>query len=127
MSEVPYSHELNPPAPVLEITIQSWEGKRDVHVEALVDTGADATIVPWRLLQTIDAQPAFASILRSPWGERRRVLLYLVDIRVAEITLPGLYVVGDKMGEEVILGRDVINRLRLLLDGPAQILRVLIS
>ena len=125
MTEVPYSRHLTPPAPVLDVTIQTFEAEHRIQVNALVDTGADATIVPLQLLQTIAAQPAFTSILRSPWGEKRQVLLYLVDIGIAEITLPGLYVVGDEAGDDVILGRDALNRLRLLLDGPAQILQVL--
>lgn len=36
---------------------------------------------------------------------------------VEEISFPGILVVGDETGDEVILGRDVLNRLRLLLDG----------
>ena len=36
---------------------------------------------------------------------------------VEEISFPGILVVGDEAGNEVILGRDVLNRLRLLLDG----------
>ena len=62
---------------------------------------------------------------RSHWGERRRVILYLVDIRVGSLTLPGLEVVGDDLGNEILLGRDVLNRLRLLLDGPAEISKLI--
>lgn len=41
------------------------------------------------------------------------------------MTLPGVYVVGDDLGEEIVLGRDVLNRLRLLLDGPAALMQLL--
>lgn len=34
-------------------------------------------------------------------------------------------VVGDEIGDEVILGHNVLNRLRLLLDGPAGMVEVL--
>lgn len=44
--------------------------------------------------------------------------LYLVDVQIGEITLPGIEVVGDEQTNEVVLGRDVLNRLRVLLDGP---------
>jgi hypothetical protein len=36
-----------------------------------------------------------------------------------------IQVVGDEVGDEIILGRNVLNRLRLLLDGPAAMLEVL--
>jgi hypothetical protein len=62
--------------------------------------------------------------MRSQWGERRRVLLFLVDVQIGEVTLPGIEVVGDELSDEVILGRDVMNRLRILLDGPAGITTV---
>jgi hypothetical protein len=42
----------------------------------------------------------------------------LVDLRVGDFTMPGMYVVGDELGNEAVLGRNVLNRLRLLLDGP---------
>jgi hypothetical protein len=43
----------------------------------------------------------------------------LVDVQIGEITVAGIEVVGDELSEEVILGRDVLNRLRVSLDGPA--------
>jgi hypothetical protein len=41
-----------------------------------------------------------------------------VDLGSTEIRLPAIEEVGDP-GTEIILGRDVLNRLRLMLDGPA--------
>jgi hypothetical protein len=34
-------------------------------------------------------------------------------------------VVSDEIGDKVMLGRNVLNRLRLLLDGPAGMVEVL--
>jgi len=56
--------------------------------------------------------------LRSQWGERRQVFLYLIDLHIGTILLPAVYVVGDDLGDEFIIGRDVLNRLRIALDGP---------
>lgn len=58
-------------------------------------------------------------------GERRQVFLYLVDVQIGDVTVPGLYVVGDEVGQESVLGRNVLNRLRLLLDGPAALTQLL--
>ena len=46
-------------------------------------------------------------------------MLYLVDVQIGDLTVPGVEVVGDELSQEAILGRDVLNRLRVLLDGPA--------
>jgi len=40
-------------------------------------------------------------------------------VQIGNLTLPGIALLGYS-GEEIILGRDVLNRLWLGLDGPAQ-------
>jgi hypothetical protein len=92
---------------------------------AMIDTGADARIVPVKHLRQIVARRSFEATLRSQWGERRRVYLYLVDLHLESLTLPGMYVVDDEQGDEVVFCRDVLNRLRLMLDGPRQVAQVL--
>ena len=71
------------------------------------------------------ARRAFEAGLRSQWGERRSVFLYLVDLMIGELTLSGIYVVGDELGDETVLGRNVMNRLRLVLDGPHEVMTLL--
>jgi predicted aspartyl protease len=83
----------------------------------IVDTGADATIVPLALLEQIEATIEGYNTMRGHWGESRPVNLYNVDVVIEGVTLPGILVIGDEVGHEVILGRDVLNRLQLLLDG----------
>jgi hypothetical protein len=92
-----------------------------------LDTGADATLIPLSFLQQLGSRRALEVGLRSQWGERRDVFLHLVDVQIGEIMLPGVYVVGDDLGNEVVLGRDVINRLRLLLDGPENVTKILLT
>ncbi len=125
MTTFPYDQSYNPAAPICQISLSISSSGRRVNLIAMIDTGADASIVPIDSLRQIGARRVFEASLRSQWGERRRVYLYLVDLIVEDLTLPGVYVVGDELGNEVILGRDVLNRLRLLLDGPAQIMQVL--
>ncbi len=62
--------------------------------------------------------------MRSQWGERRIVLLYLVDVQIGEITLPGIEVVGDEVSSEIVIGRDVLNRLLVVLDGLRETVNV---
>lgn len=125
MSHYPYDPTYAPPIPVCDITLMARAAGRRVELSAIVDTGADGTIVPIRYLHHIGARRAFEASLRSQWGERRTVFLYLVDLMIGGVTLPGVYVVGDELGDETVLGRDVLNRLRLLLDGPQSVLTLL--
>lgn len=116
----PYNDDYFPPIPVLQVRFSTPEW--DLHTELLqgiVDTGADGTLVPVKHLEQIEASVEAQTGLRSQWGERRAVNLYLVDIEVEALTLPGIWVIGDEIGNEVVLGRNILNRLRLLLDGVA--------
>ena len=62
--------------------------------------------------------------IRSHWGEWRSVQLFLVDIELNGLTLPGMFVVGDETGDEIVLGRNVLNKLHLVLEGPAQLTEI---
>lgn len=119
MNEYHYDTTCDPPVPVCDVVLIAPATGRRSALPAIVDTGADGTIIPVRHLQEIGARRVFEAGLRSQWGERRVVFLYLVDLQIADLMLPGVYVVGDDLGDETILGCDALNRLRLLLDGPA--------
>lgn len=125
MNEFHYSAQYDPPLPVCDVVMTVPSTGLRVPLRATIDTGADGTIMPVRYLRQIGARRAFEANLRSQWGERRVVYLCLVDLQVGNITLPGLSVVGDELGEEAVVGRNVLNRLRLLLDGPAALTRIL--
>lgn len=120
-----YGREFFPPAPIIDITLISLaESLRSDTLPAIVDTGADGTIVPIGYLDEIQASPTREVVIRSQWGERHAAMLYLVDVQIDDLTLPGIEVVGDEISDEVVLGRDILNRLRVLLDGPNQIVEV---
>ena len=125
MSDHPYDASYDPPVPVCDVTLMLSTTDLRVELSAIVDTGADGTIVPIRYLRRIEARRAFEASLRSQWGERRTVFLYLVDLMIGELTLSGIYVVGDELGDDTVLGRNVLNRLRPLLDGPREVMTLL--
>ena len=49
----------------------------------------------------------------------RSVYVYEVDLRIGQMVLPAIDVAGDPFSDEVLLGRNVLNRLDLRLEGPA--------
>ena len=115
----PYDRSYSPPLPTVEIVLRLPEGDSVGPLRAVIDTGADATIIPTSTLAKLPIRPLHSGFLRSAWGERRPIDLYLLDVQVAGLTLPGVEIVGDELGHELILGRNVLNKLILLLDGPA--------
>jgi len=48
----------------------------------------------------------------------------VVDLELDGLRLPSIFVVGDEQGDEIVLGRNVLNKLRLFLDGPANLTEI---
>ena len=118
----PYDAVYEPPFPAAPVVLRnSEEGLRTEQVQALLDTGSDGSLVPIAYLEEILAPPMVDTHIRSHWGEWRAVQLFAVDIELGNLRLPSVFVVGDEQGNEVVLGRDGLNKLRLLLDGPAEV------
>ena len=118
MSE-PYTHRVQPPGPTLSIRLQALAADQSTAaILAFVDTGSDATIVPLRYLLEIGAEETAPGWLRSFTGERVPVALYFVDLLLGDLVLPGVRIAGSAQLKEVLLGRDVLNKLMVLLDGP---------
>jgi len=126
MSKQPYNNEVTPPIPDLEIILGLPQATETLGpFRAIVDSGADATLVPIEILKQLGAQSWDEAILRGPWGEGRRIYTYIVDVCICEQIFPGIEVVGDTLGETIVLGRNLLNKLILLLDGPDTTLYIL--
>lgn len=117
----PYNNNYYPPAPMVEIMLGPPDESLAIGpLQAFVDSGADATIIPAHYIQPLGLQVDDRKYLRTPWGDRRVVNIYYLDVGIGEVRLPFIEVVADDEGNEIILGRSVLNKLRVFLDGPAQ-------
>jgi predicted aspartyl protease len=120
-----YDIAYSPPAPVLEIYLGAPEQVLTIGpLRALVDTGADATIVPSRHIRPLGLQVDNRKYLRTQFGERIKVDVYLLDVGIGPILLPLIEIVADETGREIIIGRNLLNKLTLTLHGPKQVLEL---
>jgi len=115
-------HRHNPdfalPFPTLPVIIRhAKSGRATGELPALLDTGADGTLVPITYLEAIQAPRYQAARLRSHWGEWLQVVTYLVELEVAGERLVAIEVVADERGDQILLGRNVLNKLILLNTG----------
>ena len=127
MSTAYLSGNYLPPIPVLAVRflrLAELSSATDIY-SAIVDTGADMTVAPADILRDLQAQAVQETNLVSQWGDRHPVVLYLVDVEVDGHRFPGVLVAGDEDAGEIILGRNLLNMLPLLLDGPRQQTRLL--
>lgn len=121
-----YSKAYSPPMPVCTVSIGI--AGTDAHrgpFEAILDTGSDITIVPVQILRQIGATAFQQRRARSVWGDSRLVQLYVVSVAIDGFQQSMVQVVGDDLGTEIIIGRFLLNRLTLILDGPAAMTEII--
>lgn len=119
-----YDSRYIPSMPIVEINIGQSGETPDLNLQALVDSGADATIVPLALLRRIGARRGDRVWMRGTTRGRDIVYLYHISLRVADFQQNVLKVVGDPEYDEVILGRDVLNHLVVTLNGLASMVEI---
>jgi hypothetical protein len=108
-----------PPAPVATVLLRHPDhGQTVTEAPMLIDSGADVTLLP---------NAAVASIGIVNTGERHELIAFDGTTSESEAVRADLVFLTKRfrgqfllMDAEVgVLGRDVLNHIRLLLDGPA--------
>jgi predicted aspartyl protease len=90
----------------------------------VVDSGADAIMIPVRYLQQIRARRGRTKWMRGTTGGRVLVSLYPISLKLGSFVQAHLEVVGDTTNEEPILGRDILNHLSVNLNGPTNVVEI---
>jgi predicted aspartyl protease len=125
MMQFGYDESYFPPAPSLEISLAVPDEAFSIGpLQALVDTGTDVSLVPASFIAQLNIQVDNRKYLRSQWGERRVVDTYFLDVGIDGLRLPAIEIVADPLTEEVIVGRNILNKLVITLNGPAQALEI---
>jgi len=109
----------DPPAPVALVSIRDPGSGNTVHdVPMLIDSGSDITLIPRTSIDELELEidPNAGYELQGFDGHSTVAQAVTVDLIFVKRTLRGKYViVNSDMG---ILGRDVLNHVAILLDGP---------
>ena len=116
----PYDDRLFvPPAPVARVVVRHPEREQSVgDLPMLIDSGADATLLP---------RSAAISLGLEATGERYQLVGFDGTISESEAVFASLaffrrnfrgqYLLTD--AEAGVIGRDILNHIRLLLNGPS--------
>jgi hypothetical protein len=88
--------------------------------EVIPDTGADASILPWTDCLHLQLSPAqgFPGLLSGVAGSASATIAFQIWAHLDGIDYR-CRVQADFVGQERVLGRDVMNRLEILFRGPS--------
>jgi len=124
----PYDRAYYPGAASMEIRLAAPESSWAMGpLRAFVDTGADVCLIPTKYIEPLGIPPDDRKFLRSQWGERRKVDVFWLDIGIGNWRFPMTEIVADDRGQEIIVGRNLLNKMILTLNGPAQLLDVFVE
>lgn len=115
-----YDSSFNPPAPIAEVTVvHPVSGAQSVSLRGKLDTGADVTVIPEQLVTQLGLTPKGNLWTRGYDGAYSQRPVYYVGITIEGFRVASARCIATARGD-VLLGRNVLNRFLITLDGKRQ-------
>jgi hypothetical protein len=112
-------HFFTPPAPVARVTLRDvTNGKTVSQVPMLLDSGADVTLIPQQSVSLlgVSVEPDTGYEVTGFDGRKSVAPVVNLDLIFLRRAFRGRFLVGNQ--EWGVVGRDVLNHVSVLLDGP---------
>jgi predicted aspartyl protease len=120
-----YSPSFSPPAPCVHVMVRDPdEGKSTEELPCLLDSGADRTVVPGAVVRALGLAPVRRIQVAGLGGEIQNLETYLSHLTIRNLQTLELEVLAHENESFVLLGRDAMNQLRVVLDGPQQVVEI---
>jgi predicted aspartyl protease len=120
-----YNQQVTPPAPFVHVTIRCVETGREVSdFPAQIDTAADRTVVPMAIIEDLGVVPLDELPVSGIGGQVLLLSTFRVQLSLRRFTGWTIEVLAHPQEPFVLLGRDILNRYRILLDGPQLALEI---
>ena len=116
-----YDVTYDPPAPVVPLRVSPPGNGAGALVSGLVDSGADCSLVPPSLAHALSLPQVGRVEVRGVGGGGGSAPAYAGRVDVGRTTAFARLVA---FGDEVIVGRDLLNRITAVLVGPSHELEV---
>jgi predicted aspartyl protease len=115
-----FDSKFKPPAPIAEVVISHPVTHRTSNdLIGKLDTGADLTVLPESLIVELDLQSRSSILTRAFDGRLLQRPVYYVRLTMEGHVLEIVRCIASERSN-VLLGRNVLNQFRVILDGPAQ-------
>jgi len=125
MARYTYNQQVRPPAPFVYVRLAPWENEASAErVPAQIDTAADVTVIPERFVDELGLLPSGEVAVGGFESPTVATTTYEVRLGVHDFPRARTEVIANQAERYVLLGRDVLNRHRVLLDGPRLTLEI---
>lgn len=110
----------SPPAPYVLVSIGRPDGATvTTDIPAKVDSGADRTVVPTALIEQLTPDEVARREFEGLGGHRVSMPIVRLLITIRGCLPVQVDAAGNDDEPHILLGRDVLNQFRVVLDGPS--------
>jgi len=109
-----------PPVPVIKLKISNPGTQSITEDIFLVDCGADMTSIKKEIFDILDLHYSSYTTVSSATGQEDKRFIAIVQIQTPFGFNEPIEVIIEPKTNENLLGRDLINKWKVLLDGPKQ-------
>jgi predicted aspartyl protease len=114
-----YLGVIQPPGPFASVTVTDPASGQSVPDQAAqLDTAADRTVLPERIVNQLGLVPVRHIALVGFGGVPALFPVFPVTLVLPTLTPISVEVTAQADEPWILLGRDVLNRYKVLLDGP---------
>jgi hypothetical protein len=119
MTRYRYNQQVSPPAPFVHVTLSSREtGRQLVDLPAQLDSAADRTVIPGAVVEQLGLVPLDELPVSGFGGQVFLVPTFRLELQLRNFAPLVVEVLGHQEEPVILLGRDVMNKYRIVLDGP---------
>jgi hypothetical protein len=120
-----YNRQVERPAPFVHVALRRPSGDSSLDdLPAQIDTAGDRTVIPGGLVARLGLVPLDELPVAGSGGQVLLVPTYFVEVTVRGQPPQPVEVLAHEGESHVLLGRDILNQHRLLLDGPGLALEI---
>lgn len=120
-----YLAQIHPPAPFVYVSLRNpVTGVEQHNIPAQLDTAADRTLLPADVVQALALTQSGTIPIGGVGGTIQAMPCYLVEVIIHDLPVQTVEVVASAGESWILLGRDVLNAFRVLLDGPGLSLEI---
>jgi predicted aspartyl protease len=120
-----YNRQIEPPAPFVHVSLKCLEtGKSIDNLPDQIDIGADLTVIPGGIVDVLGLDPLEELRVAGLGGQIFSVPTYKVELTIRTLSPQKVLLIAHDTEPFILMGRDVLNRHRLVLDGPGLVLEI---